>query len=48
MTALLEPFIEVLQKKVQKSEMKGFLGQAEIMFLTHVAGHEKFSMSVCL
>lgn len=36
-TAMLEPFIEVLMKKVQKQETKGFLSQAEVMFLTYVA-----------
>jgi len=36
-TAMLEPFIEVLMKKVQTSAFKGFLSQAEMQFLTYVA-----------
>ena len=45
---MLEPFIEVLMKKVQKQETKGFLSQAEVMFLTYVAQHQKFSVNVAL
>jgi len=46
---MVEPFIEILNDKVQKNQkLAGYISTAEFNFVTHIINHEKFSEKICL